>query len=463
MSNSNTTWELLSMRMVLFWLISLSISNTLSAAPSYNRYCPKGMTPYRPYTCVSNYYVDAANGKDSNDGKEASSAWQTLDRADHGRVGGDCIHVAPGTYYQAGKSYYGLTLRSGGNANSPTGYVTWISTIPYAAKITGSSAHTSLVGVYKAAYIIFEGFEIDATGLPGNGFVADTPDHSNHHIMVLNNIIHDAGGAGISMNLSEFYTIYGNVVYNNQYTNPARSSGISIWEPEIASYTPTEADNTSYYHILIMNNVSHHNIYKVPNVHHSDANGIIIDDFLHTQRTPHTPYQGRTLVQNNLIFENGGKGIEIFYSQNVDVYNNTAYENGQDVLMEEKLRGEINIACSINVNVIGNIGYAISDANDYRKYNTAFGSMQIYGCAHNVTFEKNIAYPALAAEQFPAPDDFANFASHNLNGTNPLIHAPNDFVPNNVDAIGASVTNPNASQKALCGGRMASPPNIGAY
>lgn len=421
------------------------------------------ITAYHPYSCVSNYFVNAANGNDSNDGTTPVTAWQTLGRADHDRVAGDCINVAPGTYYQPGNTYHGLTLRSGGNSNSPTGYVVWVSTTPHAAKITGSSGHKNLVGVYRAAYIIFDGFEIDANGIPGNGFIAGDADHSDHHIMVLNNIVHNAGAAGISLNFSEFYTVFGNIVYNNQFTNQVRSSGISIYEPTIASYTPTTTDTSSYYHIIIMNNISHGNIYKVPGVKHSDGNGIILDDSLDTQNEPHVRYTGQTLIQNNFVFANGGKGIALFYSQNVDVYNNTAYGNNQDKLNFETLRGEIWSFCSINVKVIGNIGYAVPNADDSRKTNAAFASGQSSGCAYGVRFDKNISYPAIGPKQFFVAHDLIDFVTNNLNGTDPkFVAAPNSLIPTNVAAFGTGVTNPNVPQKGLSCVPMKSPPNIGA-
>jgi hypothetical protein len=40
-------------------------------------------------------------------------------------------------------------------------------------------------------------------------------------------------------------------------------------------------------------------------------------------------YEGRTLVQNNLSYGNGGSGIHAYSSRFVDIVNNTAYHNAQ--------------------------------------------------------------------------------------------------------------------------------------
>src|SRR5206468_1146138 len=55
----------------------------------------------------------------------------------------------------------------------------------------------------------------------------------------------------------------------------------------------------------------------------TDGNGIIVD----TLRKG--GYTGRTLIENNLVFQNGARGIHVFNSANVDIFNNTTDQNGQ--------------------------------------------------------------------------------------------------------------------------------------
>jgi len=79
-------------------------------------------------------------------------------------TGGDCINVAAGNYVQTGAGYNALNLTNGGNANSPTGYVTYISAVGHAAKILGNHSLVNLVNI-EAPYIILDGFEINATSV----------------------------------------------------------------------------------------------------------------------------------------------------------------------------------------------------------------------------------------------------------------------------------------------------------
>jgi Protein of unknown function (DUF1565) len=69
------------------------------------------------YDCARNYYV-APTGSDANLGSR-SSPWATLQHARVGRVAGDCVHVAPGTYSA------GLRVTRGGNNAASGGYVVY--------------------------------------------------------------------------------------------------------------------------------------------------------------------------------------------------------------------------------------------------------------------------------------------------------------------------------------------------
>jgi parallel beta-helix repeat protein len=70
----------------------------------------------------------------------------------------------------------------------------------------------------------------------------------------------------------------------------------------------------------------------------TDGNGIIIDSMRDSRKNalikhqldkngPKEPYRGRTLIENNLVYNNGGRGVHVFRSEKVDVINNTCYGN----------------------------------------------------------------------------------------------------------------------------------------
>lgn len=84
-----------------------------------------------------------------------------------------------------------------------------------------------------------------------------------------------------------------------------------------------------------------------------DGNGIIIDDSRNTQnQSDLDPYYGRTLIENNLVYKNGGSGIHTYLSDYVDIINNTAYQNQQTPTLNE---GEIFANESGNIRIENNI------------------------------------------------------------------------------------------------------------
>ncbi len=137
-----------------------------------------------------------------------------------------------------------------------------------------------------------------------------------HHIRIADNIVEFCAGAGITYIKSDWALIEGNISRNNCWWMDYAGSGISIMG--YANFDATEGN----YKNLIRNNVASGNrcfvkwnrIGKI-----SDGNGIIID--------LQTGHLGRKLIQNNLVFGNGGSGIHAYSSEHVDIINNTAYLN----------------------------------------------------------------------------------------------------------------------------------------
>jgi len=105
----------------------------------------------------------------------------------------------------------------------------------------------------------------------------------------------------------------------------------------------------------------------------TDGNGIIIDDSRNTQAgSPYGRYTGSTLVENNLCFYNGGRGLHAFQSDYVDFFNNVAYQNNQSPEIKD---GELTAIFSGNITFANNIVFPISGnraSNSYDATNTIF-------------------------------------------------------------------------------------------
>ena len=109
-------------------------------------------------------------------------------------------------------------------------------------------------------------------------------------------------------------------------------------------------------------------------------------------------YDRRTLVENNITFANGGNGIHVFRSHDIDIRNNTSVDN----LLNLNNGAQINVSSSRDVNIYNNI---VSEGDGLNAVRTSNSS--------RVTLEFNI---------IDGPD--VGFSSNSTNfNTSP------DFVP----------------------------------
>jgi parallel beta-helix repeat protein len=380
---------------------------------------PPPATPPTPptnasYTCVRNWYV-APNGSDNAAGTTTSTPWATIQHADSsGQLrAGDCVNVAPGTYNTGG-----IWLSNGGNANSPTGYVVYRSTTPKGAKIKAASQGMYDIVTLQGNYLIMDGFEVDGSneGLSsnpvsgGSGFAM-----TGHHLQVLNNLIHDAGGEGIGAEHTDWLWIIGNTAYNNAKFNGYQMSGISIWEPNPVAYTATSADTNATYHIIVQNNITHDNAETYVSGAHTDGNGIIMDSFTNPDNG-NGAYPYKTLVQGNTAYNNGARGIHSYLSEGITFDSNIAYNNNLDTGIQGTWRGELSNAQSYNNTWTNNQAAASSVAgSQWLQYNTA---VLDGGNNSGVTWKNNANFDTRTGGKSYQIDNSATAASFPAN--NPL-------------------------------------------
>jgi hypothetical protein len=373
--------------------VVVTISGVASAAPPAPpppppTAPPPGSTSATSYVCLRNWYV-APNGSDNASGTTVSTPWATLQHADNTGAlrAGDCVNVAPGTYPVRAT----ITLGTGGNANAPDGYVVYRSTGFQGAKLKATGQNVYDVVDLMGDYMIFDGFEIDGGDLGlttapvtvGSGLVG-----WGHHFEALNNLVHDCGGEGVAALYKDWYWIIGNTAYNNAHFNGYQMSGISIYEARAVTFTPTAADNDAAYHIIVENNVSHDNSELFVPGAHTDGNGIILDDFQNTQ-SGDAPYPYNSLVQGNTTYNNGARGVHLFFTNNVTVNNNTAYNDNLDTAIDGTWRGELSNAFGSNNSWTNNLGAATSVPSDIRSYNTAVLDGHSGPVTVNVTWQNN--------------------------------------------------------------------------
>ncbi len=352
------------------------------------------------------YYV-ATTGNNQSSGS-STSPWRTINHAANypQLEPGDEIIVKAGVYNKS------ISVDRDGSENK---YITIRSEVPGGAEIRPPSGSWNAVSV-NANYIVVDGFKIG--GARGDGIEANNV----HHIKILNNIVHDNDESGIQFNWSEFISVEGNTTYNN--ASSGWYSGISIYE----NRSITGDTTTTGFRTIIKDNVSYGNITQSGG--HSDGNGIIIDDFHNSQTSGYANYTYPTLVENNLTYNNGGKGIQVFLSDYVTVKDNTAYHNNLDDQNTGTWRGELSNAQSSNNTWTDNIGVADPSAN---RDNTAVDNTSFGGYRNqNVTWSDNLTFNGTAGQASVRTDGgnaVPSAANGNLLGVNPKFVDPanNDF------------------------------------
>jgi parallel beta-helix repeat protein len=298
--------------------IQFSNQNTWEPNTGYNK-LNQTLTIVAPAMNNTQYFV-AKTGLDTNIGT-INSPFATIGHCMQVVVAGDSCNVQDGEYLESN-----LDTINSGTITKP---ITIKSVNPFGAVInsTGQATGITLKGQSGAnkSNIIIQGFELK------NPTYSCLSAKFADHITFIGNKVHDCGGGGIGSNQSDYITITKNIIYRNAFTSEYNESGISL-------YQNRASDNLPGFHNIISQNLSYSNKNTVPFIFSNppaitDGNGIIIDDSRNEQNFEggsfNTPYAQETLVENNIVFDNGGKGIHIFQSDFVTVRNNTVVNNSK--------------------------------------------------------------------------------------------------------------------------------------
>ncbi len=349
------------------------------------------------------YWV-ATTGSDTTGDGSYENPWRTINyavnRKDLGA--GDEVVVRPGVYEERV-----LFWNTGGSSE---GQFTLRSEVPGAAQIRPTAEQMYPV-IVRTDYVTVDGFDVQSNGVTAGGIWVSEASHT----VIRNNIVHDSGGGGIGTHKAEFTVIDGNTVYGNATTHPNHGSGISILEAaNVSKDTTTEGFRT-----IITNNVVYGN-YTGPTVteNHTDGNGIIIDRLADNEGEK---YLYPTLIENNLVYENGGRGIHVWYSDYVTVRNNTVANNQWDTLATSSWRGELSNANGSHNTWVNNIAIVNTGTN---AQNYAIGNLAGGGETNeNVVWENNLTFNGTVgvASVRTAGGASAPSASENLLGVDPKI------------------------------------------
>jgi parallel beta-helix repeat protein len=315
------------------------------------------------------FYVSSTNGNDRSSGTDQNSPFASLQKAADMAGAGDTVYVMAGNYSNSDPGQNVLTIKKSGTASAPITFKAFDPNNKPVIKVR-NYAGIEVVGSYiNLDGLIVEGNakefsnmtveQVDAlqksqgrftspitsgTGIAIGGFYRNA---SPHHVNITNSIVKDNPGGGISAIRADYITIENNEISGNSFYSTYNTSGISL-------YQNNNSDGNNGLKIIIRNNIVHGNQNLIKDFNHfreadlnnpdpalrpkiTDGNGIIIDDAARTQvvqsvdggQSPQnlSAYQGKTLIENNKVYDNGARGIEAFNSANVEIKNNTLANN----------------------------------------------------------------------------------------------------------------------------------------
>ena len=305
---------------------------------------------------ATTYYV-RTDGNDNNDGKadSAGRAFRNVQKGLGTMRGGDVLIIGNGTYY----------FNSRFDFNDKSGTASRRTVIKaknrWGAKIIGQG-QWGILQINRSSYLTVQGLDIrhqypnDYARNKGTGLESFDSDY----VTFRENYVRDCGCGGISFREGDYGVIERNVTRDNAKTSEYNCSGISIYQPE-------QLNNNSGFHLIVRQNVSFENECNQPFTpggfdRPTDGNGIILDDFNNTQRSGFAAYKAGTLVENNLVFNNGGAGIKVFETDNATIRHNTAWHNSRILRNYTGTPGDISVTYSPGLfNIYNNVSVSLND------------------------------------------------------------------------------------------------------
>jgi hypothetical protein len=230
---------------------------------------------------------------------------------------------------------------------------------------------TSYQGMYvDASYWGVQGWEAttSASDLYGSCFAAGPSSSGSpsevHHIIFANNVANGCSDYGFfvspqSSYSADYVAFVGNIAYNAAQSTTWCASGFSIYEPK-------NSDTVAGTHYFFAGNFSYENFDGncnnggYTNQGPTDGEGIILDTLNEFS------YSGQIVIENNMTFLNGGRGIQENTSASAPVYikSNTVYGNNGDNNEKYEYCGDI---------AIGNSTYDAQETNNIVATNSSSG------------------------------------------------------------------------------------------
>ncbi len=315
------------------------------------------------------FYVSSTNGNDRSSGTDQNNPFASLQKAADMAGAGDTVYVMPGNYSNSDPNQNVLTIKQSGTSAAPITFKAFDPNNKPVIKVRNYIGIEVAGSYINLDGLIVEGNAKEFSNMPieqvdalqksqgrftspitsGTGIAIGSlyRNSSPHHVTITNSIVKDHPGGGISAIRADYVTVENNEVSGNSFYSTYNTSGISF-------YQNNNSDDNTGLKMIIRGNIVYgnqnlikdFNHFREENLNHpdsalrpkiTDGNGIIIDDAARTQviqsldggQEPQSlpAYQGKTLIENNKVYDNGARGIQTFNSANVEIKNNTLANN----------------------------------------------------------------------------------------------------------------------------------------
>lgn len=314
---------------------------------------------YQPHNVVvqssgRTYYVDPTIGNDGNAGT-LSSPFASLIKGVSVLGAGDTLLVKNGVYTPWQGSTKNLYISKQGTASN---YVV-IAAYPGHRPVIRVNTNNG-VEIMNSAFLEFRGFEI--TGAGGNGL--SLFGWANSFVRIVDNIVHDVSNHGIAVANADHVLVLRNKVW--RVTGRSWDAGIIVTSPkDIAS----PKDSSGYGIVVAENEV-------FGNRNWAGGEGVML--------SWSNGYGKETLVANNVLHNNGGRGVFANRYNRALILHNTLSGNNQEPSVAGG-NGEVTLllsdACQVFANVLDarTSAYGMASHRFGQPYISQVGNNLIHG------------------------------------------------------------------------------------
>ncbi len=259
-----------------------------------------------------NLFVGPA-GRDTNTGTSTDAAWATLQHGAAQLRAGDTLWVLDGTYDS-------FNITTSGSAGA---YIR-IAAYPGDSPILDAGDKTGIL-IADAAYVELRGLEIrgDADTDRESLGIGILVTGTSHHLRFVQNEIHNFGSGGlVTYQSGDHLEIYHNTIHHNANWNESQHSGVSL-----LGLVDDGTGSGGTYNNYVVGNLIYANEVKVKTDQFGQGTRITDGNCFVVDVTLESFYNGTTLFGSNICVDNGGRGVQVYKSADVDVVNNTFYYN----------------------------------------------------------------------------------------------------------------------------------------